>query len=136
MAETVTITITKSIGYSGKNSGKSYLAKIGGTDLKYIFSREFVGTDCTDKVEMFTARRKRKGTWTEAAALEPGLYERSSLGERSYLIVWMQDGVAKWGNVDEDRALRISILRDEGQTYEESRKATKPPAKSQPVPAK
>ena len=83
MAETVTVTIEMGIGYSGNSGKKSYIARIDGTDKQFIFSREFIATEATDKNEMFTARRKRKGTWTEAAALEPGLYERQWHGDRT-----------------------------------------------------
>ena len=132
MPETVTVRIEKALGYSGNRSGKSYIARIVGTDKQYIFSREFVDTEPTDKAEMFTARRKRKGAWTEAAALEPGLYEISRYGERTYIIVWLKDGVTQKFSTDVERATRLALAMDDGASFEEARIATKPPKQSTP----
>jgi hypothetical protein len=126
MSETYTMTIKKSIGYSGKHSGKSYIAKITGTHKQYIFAREFLDTECTDKDEMFSARRKRKGSWTEAAAVEPGLYERCEYGDKAHHMVWLEGGVVTCTEITADRVQQIAILMDDGQTLEEARIATEP----------
>jgi hypothetical protein len=136
MSETVTFTISKSVGYSGKNSAKTWIAKIVGTDKQYIFCREFVDTECTDKKEMFDARRKRKGSWTEAAACEVGLYEiNAGADDRRYRVVWVKDGKTTFMKIDEDRALRMSILMDDGMDCEEARIATKAQPKDAEVAA-
>ena len=128
MKETITFQIRKSVGYSGKNSAKTWIAKIVGTSKDYIFDREFIDTDAIDKNEMFTARRKRKGSWTEAAACECGLYEiNDGADDRRYRVVWMKDGEAKLTEIDADRATRMAILMDDGQTCEEALQATMPP---------
>lgn len=137
MAETVTITIPRSVGYSGKGGRKSYIAKIGGSDQKYIFSREFVGTEATDTAAMFKVRRKGKGSWTEAAAIGPGLYEVCEAGEKTFVLVWLKDsGDAAWCNIGDARAVDIAVLMDQGQSFEEARKATKPPPKVEEATAK
>lgn len=138
--ETVTVKINKSIGYSGIKSGKSYIAQISGTDDTYIFTREFIDTEATDRAEMFRCRRKRKGTWVEAAALPVGLYEISEHGERRYIVVWHKTsgtpplGIVKT-NISDDRATKMAILMDGGKTCEEAREATKPPKKDSPAVA-
>ena len=124
MKETVTVTIPKSVGY--RSNEKSYIAAIYGTDCQYIFSRSFVGTECTDKGEMFTARRKRKGAWQEAAALECGLYEICRHGERSYLLIWRKDEEVVSTSVDADRAQAVALLLDDGVPFDEARNQTKP----------
>lgn len=127
MSETVTVTISKSIGYSGKSGGKAYIAKIVGTSEQYIFDREFIDTECVDKNEMFRIRRKRKGSWTEAAALEPGLYERKSCdGKAGFSVVWIKDGEAKRFTITEDRAIAMACMMDDGDSFEAARIATKP----------
>ena len=127
--ETVTFKIEKSIGYSGKRSGKSYIAKITGTCKQYIFQRSFEDTECEDKDEMFAARRKRKGSWIEAAALEAGLYEISEHGEREYRIIFAKSDKMVWMKVSVERATKIALLMDDGETFDAARSATKPPAK-------
>lgn len=130
--ETVTLKIEKSLGYGGKRSGKSYIAHVTGTDDRYIFAREFVATEATDRAEMFAARRKRKGTWIEAAAVEAGLYEISQQGEREYKIVYFhkdKNAMAVYC-IDVDRATRIALMLDEGAEFDAARLATKPPAKA------
>lgn len=127
MAETVTIKIEKARGYSGIRSGKSYIAKISGTDPKYIFSRDFIETEATDKAECFNARRKGKGTWIEAAALEPGLYEICRYGEKSYYMVSLKENNAVGGEIADNRVNKMVLLMDEGKSFEESRLATKSP---------
>jgi hypothetical protein len=118
--ETVTITINKSCGYSGKLSAKTYIAAIVGTSKQYIFNREFVQTEATDAAEMFKARRKGKGCWTEAAAVEAGLYEVQD-GEGCFKIV-------QRFACSEDRALKMALLMDQGCTFEEARLQTRAPA--------
>lgn len=125
MAETITRTIERAIGYSGNKSAKSYIAQIHGTDKKYILNREFCDTEATDQHAMFTARRKRKGTWCEAAALGVGLYEMSQYGDRSYFAVYLKDGAAAWVKMDESRAIKMACLMTEGMTADEARIATK-----------
>ena len=126
LKETVTVTVTQSVGYRGKSGEKSYIAAISGTDRKYIFARSFVDTECTDKGEMFTARRKGKGAWQEAAALECGLYEICRHGERSYLLIWRKDEEVVSTRVDADRAQAVALLLDDGVPFEEARDRTKP----------
>lgn len=125
--ETVTITINKSCGYSGKLSAKTYIAAIVGTCKQYIFSREFVQTEATDAAEMFKARRKGKGCWIEAAAVEAGLYEVQD-GDRCFKIVCKKDGKMQRFACSEDRALKMALLMDQGCTFEESRLQTRAPA--------
>jgi len=124
--ETITLKITKSVGYSGKGGRKSYIAKITGSDDTYILRREFVGTEAVDRADMFKRRRKGKGSWVEAAAVECGLYERQNCGERSHYVVWMKDGKAVSSVITEDRAIEMALKMDEGLTCEEARLATKP----------
>jgi len=125
--ETITFQITKSIGYSGKGSAKTWIAKITGTSDEYIFDRDFIETEATDRNEMFTARRKRKGTWLEAAACDVGLYEiNAGADDRRYRVVFAKSGAVTFIKIDADRATRMAILMDQGMTPEESRLATKP----------
>ena len=133
--ETVTFQVSKSVGYSGKNSAKTWIAKIEGTSEEYIFDREFIDTECTDKKEMFDARRKRKGSWTEAAACDVGLYEiNAGADDRRYRVVWVKDdGVVTFMKIDADRATRMAILMDDGMSSEEARVATKAPKAEQPA---
>ena len=126
---THTFKIEKAIGYSGAKSAKSYIAEIKGTDRTYIFCREFVETTETDSAEYFTARRKRKGIWTEAAAVPVGLYEIVRFGAKSFCAVWIKDGAAVFSLISEDRAMTMAILMDAGQSAEEARIATKPAPK-------
>lgn len=136
MKETVTFTISRSIGYSGKGSAKTWIAKISGTDKTYIFSRDFIDTDPTDKAEMFRVRRKGKGSWEEAAACEPGLYEiNAGADDRRYRVVWIKDGSATYTKIDVERATVMALLMDDGQTCEEARLATRPPKKEAEVTA-
>ena len=134
MKETITLTISKSVGYSGKGGIRQYIARITGTSKQYIFERSFEDTECTDKVEMFRSRRKGKGSWTEAAALPPGLYERSRSGDREYLIVYMaKDGTgAKWKPITEERCIKMACLLDDGESFDEAMKQTSPPKVAPP----
>jgi (2Fe-2S) ferredoxin len=130
MKETITFKLSKSVGYRGKGSAKTWIAEITGTDDQFIFQRSFIETEATDRQEMFRVRRKGKGSWEEAAACPVGLYEiNAGADDRRYRMVWLkQDGTATYTKIDADRATRIAMLMDEGQTFEEARVATKPPA--------
>ena len=124
--ETITLKVTKSVGYSGKGGRKSYIARITGSDDTYILRREFVATEATDRAAMFKIRRKGKGSWTEAAAVECGLYERQDRGDRTYHIVWADNEQIAQQEIAGDQAVDMAVRMDEGATCEEARLATMP----------
>ena len=124
--ETVTFTINKSVGYTGKGAAKTYIARIEGTCKQYIFRRDFLDTEATDPQEMYTARRRGKGSWSEAVAVECGLYEiNAGCDGRAYRIVWHKDGVITSAKITGERATAMALLMDGGSTYEEARLATR-----------
>jgi hypothetical protein len=125
--ETVTFRINKSVGYTGKGAAKTYIARIQGTCKTYIFRRDFLDTEATDPQEMFTARRRGKGSWSEAVAVEAGLYEvNAGCDGRTYRMVYRKDGVMVWFKISAERATEMALLMDGGASYDEARLATKP----------
>jgi hypothetical protein len=128
--ETRTLTCEHATGYAGKRSRKSYVAKITGTDRTYIFARDFLETTPTEPAEAFAARRKGRGTWTEAAACEVGLYEIQECGDRRYVMVWLRarDGALRTQTMTPERCQAMALLLDAGATFESARVQTQPDA--------
>jgi hypothetical protein len=125
--ETVTFRVNKSVGYTGKGSAKTYIARIEGTCKQYIFRRDFLDTEATDPQEMFTARRRGKGSWSEAVAVEAGLYEiNAGCDGRTYRIVFRKNGQMMHMKITGERATAMALLMDGGVSYDEARLATKP----------
>lgn len=136
MKETITYQIEKSVGYE-RSRQQAWIARIIGTSRTYIFDRVFEATEAEDKEEMFTARRKGRGSWSESAAVEIGLYEIVDADGRRYRVVWRrgegEDVVSM--HVDEARAIRMAVLMDAGMSSEEARVATKKTKDAAPVAA-
>jgi len=121
----VEIRIEKSKGYSGKRSGKSYVAAIVGTNPTYRFEREFLDPDKIEWPDNFAWGRKPKATRTDVYRVGEGLYELVEYDERSYLIVWVKNGELVRTNIDVERAVEIARLLDDGQDFESARRATR-----------
>jgi hypothetical protein len=130
--KTITLRVEKHVGYSGRRSGNSYIARITGTDTEYIYDRSFLTAVAEDKTAMFRARQRGRGTWTECVEVGTGLYEVQAAGERQYIIVWWsgKTGTLKQGAISEDRAMAIALLLDTGQDFERARLATRPAKKA------
>jgi hypothetical protein len=105
-------------GYSGKMGNKCWVAKIKGIDEEYKFDRTFLDADRVEK-EHFGRQRTIINFYYN---LEDGLYEQSEKGEKILFIVWDNE---KWKDIEEERAMKIAKLLDEGKGFEESRLATK-----------
>lgn len=127
MSRTLALSVEMSTGYAGKLSQKSYIARLTGTDKKYIFARDFLATDADDKNAMFRARTKGRGSWIERAVVEPGLYEIQEHGERRYVIVWLDGDEVKSTSTNVERAIRLAVLLDAGGAFDDARRASKQP---------
>lgn len=121
------IKVSKSRGYTGNRSKKSYVAVIDGLCSRYGLNRRFLETDDIDwgDSELF---RKKKGTWTEIHHVGIGMYEVCEYGERRIVMVWLKGDVETKTCIAEDRAHEIAYLMDSGSTFEEARRATRAPS--------
>ena len=115
-AITTKIEIVKTLGYSGNNSGKAWLARIEGTDGHFGFRRDFVETSAVDKAAMMKVRRNRKGCWTESADCGPGVYESQdyNCGHRWMIITESGEMIL----TTEDRVKAMCRLMDDARDLE------------------
>jgi len=115
MNTTIEIKINNAKGYTGKKSGKSYLARIAGMSNQYGLDREFLTAAEIDwgTSELF---KKSKGVWTEIYRVGEGLYETQTYGERAYRLVgvWAAEGqteaTLRSMTIDEAHANKIADL--------------------------
>jgi hypothetical protein len=117
------MTLTYGKGYSGNAGHKCWIAKILGSDNQFGLQREFLDADKVERQHFNRARTMIDFTFL----LEEGLYESSERGEREFFIVFLKKDEACWTRINDDRVKAIASLLDEGKTFTEARKATKPP---------
>lgn len=126
MKEKITLTIEKSRGYSGNKSAKSYIAEISGLDNRYGFARNFLDANEIDWRDS-ALYRKAKGSWDEKYSVGPGLYEVCQYGEKWFRLVGVWTPKDKPTDIysikiDQDRALKIGGLMDDGWEIDEARR--------------
>lgn len=111
-------------GYAGKLANKCWIARITGTDKKYVLSREFLDADNIEREHFNRARTIIDFTWH----LDVGLYEASEQGDRWFFVVWVKQGEHVAFTADDERVKSMVKLMDDGMSAEEARIATKKPA--------
>lgn len=127
------ITIEKARGYTGKKSGKSYVARIDGIDPRFGFSRDFLERDDVDWGDSQLFKRA-KGCWTEMYDLTEGLYEVSEFGERTLRMVgtWVKKDATEPSlnimTVSEERARLFLEFLDRDFTFDQARRLSSLPA--------
>ena len=120
---TRTYEIEMSKGYTGKAAAfkEGWVAKILGTDEKYVLKRVFMkGAPTTD-----APYRKAKCQWLDAYELAEGAYEVLEGGERTFVLVWLgDDGAMKCGKTTAERVKLIADLLDDGVDFAAAKVAT------------
>ena len=117
------ITVSRGIGYSGKSSGKAYVARITGTSNQYGLDRTFLDADTVTRDHWGRTRYTRT---MEYDITECGLYEIQEAGDRYYRAIWERDGEIAATTISEERLDRMMALVSAGSTIEEARLATRP----------
>ena len=110
------------VGYTGKLGRRSWTASITGTDTEYGLARDFLDADRVER-RKFSSTRSLVDLYWE---LDPGLYEESDNGERSYFLVTP----TKSGDIDaiviaDERAYAIARLLDSGLEFNQARVQTR-----------
>lgn len=131
---TTRLSLEKARGYSGRKSGRSYVAQITGTDSQYGLHREFLDRSDVDWNDLHPG--KPRGTWTEYFDLGPGLYEIQEYGERRYRLVYVGRLKSEAPDVPEHAILlaveyprvlaMAQLLNDNQITIDQARRATRP----------
>ena len=120
---TRTYEIEMSKGYTGKAAAfhEGWIAKIVGTDEKYVLKRVFLkGKPTTD-----APYRKAKCQWLVAYELAEGAYEVLEGGERTFVLVWLgDDGSMKCGKTTAERVKLIADLLDDSVDFGAAKVAT------------
>jgi hypothetical protein len=128
-AETLTVRVEHSKGYTGKRSGKSYLARVNGMSKEYGLDREFLEPDDRDYGDS-QLYKKSKGSWHEIHTIQPdgGVYDIATHGESVYRVYFpkVKDGKVQLvsSTVQRDELKQaITLLKHAGMDVDELPKA-------------